>query len=353
MINSAGNRVVSDSAISYTAVQVIKGLAVLLMVYHHCCGFPEWYVNVPDFFRFSVLVKFADSAKICVGLFAFLTGWTYYHHKDKSYVYSGKKIVTFLLHYWVALILSLGVAVGLCSWHPGFLSLVYEFFPVSQHPLMWFVWYVWFYVLLMLILPMAHICDTKLSGFVKVTVVVVGIVFMLIVAKNISLFSDLHWITYSFLGYFCARRRVFEMLIEQAPAGVRYAFLISIGCFALSFLTWHYHMLAACRGQGSLLAPVFFIVGVLMYLKFIDSRYLAVVACFFGKHAMNIWFLHGLFFSIITREWMQKTFLISTNLCYIYCVVLFISLFLSIAIMPIQKQISKLVCSSFRFFSKG
>ena len=70
----------------------IKGIAILLMVSHHCFGFPEWYidsVSYPDFLPYSR--EFANITNICVSIFAVLTGWVYFKHLDKSFLYSLKK----------------------------------------------------------------------------------------------------------------------------------------------------------------------------------------------------------------------------------------------------------------------
>ena len=43
----ADSHVVGTAGFSWSASTALKGVAVLLMVFHHCYGFPQWFVS-PD-----------------------------------------------------------------------------------------------------------------------------------------------------------------------------------------------------------------------------------------------------------------------------------------------------------------
>ena len=140
---------------SHDFCTIIKGIALILMVIHHCFGFPHWYAKgIISFPELKEYVRFfSSSPKICVGIFAFLSGFTYYLHKDKSYTYSIKKIINFLTSYWIVLVFTIILAVLFSNYETSISKLKYEFFPYKNHPLMIFVWYVIFYIQFMLILP--------------------------------------------------------------------------------------------------------------------------------------------------------------------------------------------------------
>ena len=77
----------------------LKGIAIFLMVMHHSLGIPVWYV---DGVSNSYLYPYSDFINRFAGfavvpMFLFLTGWTYYLHKDKTIKYSIKKIIVFFI----------------------------------------------------------------------------------------------------------------------------------------------------------------------------------------------------------------------------------------------------------------
>ena len=67
---------------------IIKGMAIVLMFVHHFFCFPTWYVDgisYPKLTGFAEFFRFPT--KICVSIFAFLTGYAY----SKNNVGGGKR----------------------------------------------------------------------------------------------------------------------------------------------------------------------------------------------------------------------------------------------------------------------
>ena len=75
----------------------IKGIAIMLMVAHHLFTSSEMYS--------TNITAFGKACKICVGIYAFLTGYGYFYSKDKSYKNSLKHIIHLLERYWLQMIL--------------------------------------------------------------------------------------------------------------------------------------------------------------------------------------------------------------------------------------------------------
>ncbi|MDB8729838.1 hypothetical protein PNW06_10445 [[Ruminococcus] gnavus] len=76
----------------------IKGVAILIMLCHH-------FIVMP-FSEFPVLVKaFGDACKICVAIYAVLSGYGYYFSKEKTIRYGLRKIWGggVLKTYWISL----------------------------------------------------------------------------------------------------------------------------------------------------------------------------------------------------------------------------------------------------------
>ncbi len=77
--------------------QKIKGIAILIMIAHH-------------FLVYDFGVTFSNpwsdigaALKICVGIYAVLSGYGYYFAKEKTICYGAKKAWGLLQEYWISL----------------------------------------------------------------------------------------------------------------------------------------------------------------------------------------------------------------------------------------------------------
>ena len=326
-------------AISFAMSQGIKGGALLLMVYHHCFGFRHCYVDVPAFFENGLLVQSALTAKLCVAIFAFLTGWVYCHHRDKSYIYSLKKIVLFLAHYWVACAFCAIVAVVCCSWRPSLGDAARELFPNSSRPLMIFCWYVSFYVQMMLLFPILRLVESHVSGGWSWLLMVVFSVVVVAASYYVPYCEHFVWFSYAAFGYCCARARFLELFVHRKRR-YKVGALMGTGIFLLMTLMFRQEVSVAIIYMPRVLL---FIACLLLLSVPLQSIGMMAVLSYLGKHSMNIWFVHSLFFCAISGPWMQKVFFICMNPLYIFCVVLIVSLLVSLLITPVQKQLTKLL----------
>lgn len=75
----------------------LKGIAIFLMVMHHSLNGSKWYIEgISNSYLYpygDLISRFGGFA--VVPMFLFLTGWTYYLHKDKTIKYSFNKITVF------------------------------------------------------------------------------------------------------------------------------------------------------------------------------------------------------------------------------------------------------------------
>ena len=97
----------SKNFIDREYTNIIKGIALLLMFIHHLFTFPDTFliknINVPDLQCFAEI--FNEPTKICVSIFAFVTGYFYFFNKSKTYRYSLKKASDLYVNYLVVFIL--------------------------------------------------------------------------------------------------------------------------------------------------------------------------------------------------------------------------------------------------------
>lgn len=137
----------------------IKGVALILMFVHHFFTFPDYYIQNPTFLILgSVRTALCGPTRICVSVFAFLTGYFYCLGSRKTYGYSLKKIGNFLVSYWLVYLPFLLLAVGLGCYSLGTGALLGAFGLDSE--VMTFCWYVYFYCAAMLLLPLTERLST-------------------------------------------------------------------------------------------------------------------------------------------------------------------------------------------------
>lgn len=83
----------------------IKGIALIFMFAYHFFAFPQWYISGISFPHLKPLAPVLGwTLKICVPVFAFLTGYFFVLGKDKSYRHSLRKIRDTLAACWMVYI---------------------------------------------------------------------------------------------------------------------------------------------------------------------------------------------------------------------------------------------------------
>lgn len=78
--------------------QNIKGIAILIMLMHHFIVIP---INCTEFPY--IINLFGYFCKICVAIYALLSGYGYFFAKEKTVKYGLKKIWGLLKIYWLSL----------------------------------------------------------------------------------------------------------------------------------------------------------------------------------------------------------------------------------------------------------
>lgn len=86
--------------ISKETTAKIKGIAIILMIIHHFLAYPFWLIDgvtYPNVNRLGedLNVWIECSTKICVSIFAFITGYGYYLRNNQTIKYGLKKYLIF------------------------------------------------------------------------------------------------------------------------------------------------------------------------------------------------------------------------------------------------------------------
>lgn len=332
--------------------RAVKGFAIILMVAHHCFGFPEWYIQGVDYSSVLILGEplsywVANSTHLCVSLFAFLTGWAYFYNKKTTLKYSLKKIVRFLKYYWFILFaLFVPLALVLADYVPTAKELLFNMFAVKTNYVC-FAWYVYFYIFVMLTLPFV----TKLFGdepLFAFFLAVACCVFLYDIVSRVTIFRDyisggllncLFWYPCVLTGYLCARYDVLTRLHRRFrhPYKILYAFtiLFIMGCR----IKWR-------KLLGVNLDVIYAPVCIYCLAMFLNPGAAAVrkTLQFLGNHAMNIWFLHSIFFSVLLRPYFQKIAYLPKNPILVVLWVILLCLPVSRAVNLVFRLQEKLFC---------
>ena len=340
----ADSDVVGTAGFSWSASTALKGVAVLLMVFHHCYGFPQWFVS-PDLIPSGlggVTRACAGHAKICVAIFAFLTGWAYYRHKDKSLGYTLRKIVGLMADFAVILFFVMLIACLFCGYKLSCFNILSEFLPFSDlHRLVLFSWYIGFYVIMMCLLPfLESTCQVK-NVWCRIVLWLAAGICLVFSTAILNIPHLTVWFPCAVSGYACSRLCLFEKVCSYwqrrscaAVAAIVFFLLAGVisilsGGFFEYFLPGHYY------SSGVITVPLI-CCGWILLLPAIERLKLTGALMQLGKHSLNIWLLHSVFFSSVTRALFQPVAYAVDSPLYVLPFVVGSCYLASLGIKPLQ-----------------
>lgn len=349
----------------------IKGVALICMFVHHFFTSPDWYVNGISYpFLSSIANYLYEPMKICLPLYAFLTGYFYFFSGKKTLRYSLRKITDLLVPHWVTCLFMMLIALALGVWHFSPAEFVLEMFGQGSS-IMSFSWYVSFYCTAMLALPLVdRISSGRLGGDVLLTLllpVVAALCLMVTIEEqfhlNLPLVTNLLYGFYTWfpcvsLGYLFARYSLFETYFEPliqtfSPKAVA---ILCLGFFCIAMggrLAMPRFRIGAIQAAGvwselvfsmDLIYAPLAVFGIAKLLTVLNIASVTKVLSKLGMQSMYLWFLHALFFNV-TKEITQPLIYAPKNpllvLIFSLAVCYAISIPLSMIANPIVKWKNK------------
>jgi len=303
----------------------IKGVALISMFVHHFFTIPEWYVEGVSYPYLGAFAQYLYAPlKMCIPVFAFLTGYFYWFAARKNLRYSLRKATDLLVSHWIVCICMtlLAVVLGCYAFTPG--GFVIEMMGQSL-TVMRFSWYVLFYCISMLLLPLLDRLSTgTLAGdiFVLLVLPVAGVVCLMVTMEaqlhlNLPMVfavmeSVREWLPCVVSGFLFAKYALFETYLDGVTARFsgragRYIFwicLCGIGFFGR--LALPRFQLGSIHPAGTwtqllftmdiLYAPML-VYGMAGLLDALRLPAVIRVLGALGKRSMYMWFLHGMFFN--------------------------------------------------------
>lgn len=306
--------------ISKETTAKIKGIAIILMIIHHFLAYPFWLIDgvtYPNVNRLGedLNVWIECSTKICVSIFAFITGYGYYLRNNQTIKYGLKKIFNFLEKYWFILfIIFIPIILIIGEEEINLTTILLNLFAIDER-IIYFAWYVYFYIFAMLTLPLLKKISN--NNFLHDLIIMVGIC---VVGRNLLAGLDIKdqfviedikncffWMPCVIIGWLFAKYHLFNKINKVFKSKNKLtAILITV--FVLGArLKWEELMTV---NLDIIYAPM------IMYsLSYIlkDVNIFGKILKFFNANSINLWFLHSIFFSPYTENVFQPYLYISTN----------------------------------------
>lgn len=304
---------------------IIKGIALVMMFTHHFFTFPTWWLDGIKYpFWENVAKYFCAPLRLCVPIFYFLSGYFYFHNKNKSYQYSFRKITDILIKYWIVFFIFAIIAVITVHYIYTPISFIQEMFALYM-PTMPFCWYVSFYCLFMLLLPLFAKLPSQNVHFDFFTSIVlfpvITDVIDCIVKKYIGndiiieLTSNLFfWFPMVLLGYIFAKYKLFDRMeyntskiIHSKKATIILqiigALCAPMGRYVLPYFSFNvvavpiiHKSINFSVSMDVVYTPIF-IFYVVNLCRNIKLTYTKLILKQIGKHSLLMWFVSCIFFN--------------------------------------------------------
>lgn len=278
--------------------QKIKGIAILIMILHHFLVY-DFGVNFPVYWK-----AIGGAAKICVGIYAVLSGYGYFFAKEKTLRYGLTKIWSLLKEYWISLFTIFIPCAVRGGWKLTPKSLLVNLFALGDN-LNWNAWYVHFFIFCMLTMPFLY----RVFRFRPVF--------------NVGIALLCPYAVEAFLIVFVPNYK--EILLLQ----VLFNCVLYFGCFLTGYLLAQYDVISRIKGPwvfgmalmvGAIFfrivlrhLPVFgfnmdviyaavFVIGAANFFERVDKKYTGMFDIL-GKYSTGMWFIHAIFFVTYTKDY--------------------------------------------------
>lgn len=349
----------------------VKGIAILIMMQHHCFRNASLFTNYDvSFYPFSesLIVPISNFFKICVGMFVFLSAYgltvslkkydSQYNLNSKQYTdYLNTRLVKLMWGYWFVFILSQILTIFIAPEHTmryfengmfrgafnvfvDFLGLSNLFGTVSLNNTWWYMTLAVFIVLVVPFIAKA----LKKYNILFVSLVCLFLPRIINLTKDFrvgELANSYRWVFAILLGIIFAKYNLFPKLKDFMITNNKVLSKIIKLVIATAILVGFYMARTAFKGTYSNycfeisdgVIPAFVVYYCYEFIVCIPI--IRQMLMFFGKHSMNIFLLH----TFIRHYWFPEFTYSFRHFALISLVLFAISLVASIVIEGIKKLI--------------
>ena len=339
------------------ASSVVKGVAIIMLLFHHCFLTTGRYKGyVVDFFPITqeMMLLIAPYFKVCVGIFAFITGYgiTISLKKvDANFNLSSrrfsqltiKRYLSLMSGYWFIFLLTHFLPFGLAAQRlekvygsgiAKYLYILLDFVGVSKlygTPIFdstW--WYMGLAITIIFAMPILLIVYRKVGIFL--------FFLLFLIPRNLSLpISNIsRWFPIVVLGIICADTGLLDkfkryLVFHSVVLTKIIKFIILSGLIIICMYYRTDPKTQSFRDLWDGIVPFFYVLFCFEFLT--DIPGISHTLCYLGKHSMNIFLIHT-----FIREYYYTYFIYSfKNAFLIVFILLLCSLALSIIIEWLKK----------------
>ena len=332
----------------------MKGIAILILFFHHNYLGPDRWLNSPiSFCPFSQsqIMYIAKFLKICVGMFVFLTGYGMLASvKTKSLddkamrKYTVNRYLTMMMGFWLIFLL-VHILSGIFTdrfievYGTGTYSVIYfliygiglaKLFDTPTFCATW--WYMSLATMLILLFPMFKKLLERYQGILLILTI------FLPKAFNLP-YADLwRWLFCYTLGMYMAEHDLLAKIKEKFTS-----FGMLKRCLIFGILTIGIPVIIMLRQSEGFgikflylwegIAPAYVIVYAYLFVVWIKP--LAAVLHFLGKHSMNMFLTHTMFRAVYFHDFMYSFY----SMWLDYIALIIVSVLVSVAIEIVKKLI--------------
>ncbi len=344
-----------ESFISKQESYVIKAVAVMLMVFHHLFGFPERiveeYYMVFDFSFLHIETIISYFGKICVGIFAFSSGYgmtkiafnrmgensKWLNTLSTAGKLSWNSLRGFYLRYWLVCIvfISYGLFVGVYKQEPikllkCVLGLDYTYNGE------W--WYIKYFIVFLILFPVLCLVIKNINTCLYTILLVGTIIAYFVAIKNCpeERLENIIYFYVFFIGMSIFKISLFDKLYSVLKKyGTVFQILIGVLALGLAFCA---RSLVGDIEMDFIIVPIF-IFGIVIILKSgIVFNWIVSCLAFVGKYSTYIWLVHTFFADYFWQK--QLYFFKYSTVIFVICLLL--SLGVGIVLEYINNSLSSL-----------
>lgn len=295
----------------------IKGLAIILMFWHHLIGCGSFLLLVenqmwiPCFGSYDVIL--GKGSKVCIALFAAASGYGLYKSyigrpSIKGFSAIGKRAGTFLITYWTMFLIAIPYLTLFEKFHPEWIPInLFALLHNDEMLYLSFSWYVKVYIEILLILPLVKYLDSKIhSIFIDVVLFIALPVYLFkllpdaeaqFVDWKTNILSSvrllLSWYPAFHAGALLAKYEVIEKLSKRYGQASRLSIVLAAAEILILIEYWRRRFFS---GYTDALCAV----GIILLVDFCHKNAKwdgpAKLLRFLGKYSFQYWLLSGMFF---------------------------------------------------------
>lgn len=312
---------------------VIKGVAVILLYFLHFFASSDLWL--PDFYlpKFRFYEEyFQYSANLCVAVFSFLTGYSFWFSAGQSFRYFYIKSLKVLKIYWMVYFVLFFIAVGSGIYSDfSFWKVVLELLGFSEDNLggdiIAFFWYMPFYLMILFLLRLFYSFFNRVKFFLRdfIFMIVFPVILFSFFGNVFGSFFSLKrffidvvlWFPCAGLGYMTAKYE----LLEGIDNIISYFFkdrsnkievLISFIIIVVTFFGMYSFPGLIFNARSSLLLPIvinmsvfyilFFIYAISKCVSIANNYYVSLSLGELGKYSLYMWLFNGIFFDVFKQH---------------------------------------------------